>query len=60
MGASAKFTYHYFYVSFSDGKITKQLLKSKTGEFDIESIHSLTLSELGIDNIFILLYNILI
>ena len=31
----------------SDGKITKPLLKTRSGEFDIESIHTLNLRDCG-------------
>lgn len=30
-----------------DGKITKALLKTRSGEFDIESIHTLNLRDCG-------------
>ncbi|XP_059163372.1 leucine-rich repeat-containing protein 61-like [Physella acuta] len=32
----------------NDGVITKQMLKSKSGEFDLESIHTMSLKEMGI------------
>ncbi|XP_041368851.1 leucine-rich repeat-containing protein 61-like isoform X2 [Gigantopelta aegis] len=35
----------------TDGKISKQLLKTRSGEFDVESIHSLCLREAGIDDL---------
>ncbi|KAJ8304936.1 hypothetical protein KUTeg_018519 [Tegillarca granosa] len=34
-----------------DGKITKQLLKTRSGEFDLESIHTLNLRNLGITDL---------
>ena len=37
----------YFFFLSTDGKISKQLLKKKSGEFDLESIHSLSLQKLG-------------
>ncbi|XP_064652027.1 leucine-rich repeat-containing protein 61-like [Lineus longissimus] len=35
----------------TDGKITRQLLKMRSGEFDLESIHSMILREMGISDL---------
>ena len=38
----------YLYtISLLDGKITRQMLKTRSGEFDVESIHTLILREQG-------------
>ena len=46
--------FFYFYISLFAEAIDKSLLKSRSGEFDIESIHSVSLKHLGKSEDFVL------